>query len=171
MYSLSHATILQCRILLFSYFLFFTSRDSLARENPTVSFFHVSPGILSLPPSFFSPIPPHLPFSPPSLSPSGFVNTNWGTEMPWYIRFAVRAIQPLGRFVAVVLLLFLIVVALVVIHFFSLYRSPSQVGNIFSNALLNPPVNKEKTKTDLPNFYLLDQVCCYSCCCCGGSVI
>mmetsp|Transcript_27588 Transcript_27588/g.39484 ORF Transcript_27588/g.39484 Transcript_27588/m.39484 type:complete len:345 (-) Transcript_27588:152-1186(-) len=27
----------------------------------------------------------------------GFVNTNWGTEMPWYIRSVVRAIQPLGR--------------------------------------------------------------------------
>ncbi|KAJ1457505.1 hypothetical protein M885DRAFT_481333 [Pelagophyceae sp. CCMP2097] len=27
----------------------------------------------------------------------GFVNTNWGTEMPWYVRFAVRLLQPLGR--------------------------------------------------------------------------
>jgi len=27
----------------------------------------------------------------------GFVNTNWGTEMPWYIRYVVRALQPLGR--------------------------------------------------------------------------
>ena len=27
----------------------------------------------------------------------GFVNTNWGTEMPWYIKAAVRLIQPLGR--------------------------------------------------------------------------
>lgn len=26
----------------------------------------------------------------------GFVNTNWGTEMPWGIRMLVRAIQPLG---------------------------------------------------------------------------
>lgn len=27
----------------------------------------------------------------------GFVNTNWGTEMPWYIRYPVRLLQPLGR--------------------------------------------------------------------------
>ncbi len=27
----------------------------------------------------------------------GFVNTNWGTEMPWYLKAAVRLIQPLGR--------------------------------------------------------------------------
>ena len=28
----------------------------------------------------------------------GFVNTNWGTEMPWYLRGIVRALQPLlGR--------------------------------------------------------------------------
>ena len=26
----------------------------------------------------------------------GFVNTRWGVEMPWYVRFLVRAIQPLG---------------------------------------------------------------------------
>ena len=27
----------------------------------------------------------------------GFVNTNWGTEMPWYIRGPVRALQVLGK--------------------------------------------------------------------------
>lgn len=27
----------------------------------------------------------------------GFVNTNWGTELPWYLRGMVRALQPLGR--------------------------------------------------------------------------
>jgi len=27
----------------------------------------------------------------------GFVNTNWGTEMPWYVRKVVRLLQPLGR--------------------------------------------------------------------------
>jgi NAD(P)-dependent dehydrogenase (short-subunit alcohol dehydrogenase family) len=27
----------------------------------------------------------------------GFVNTNWGTEMPWFIRYPVRMLQPLGR--------------------------------------------------------------------------
>lgn len=27
----------------------------------------------------------------------GFVNTNWGSEMPWYIRYPVRMLQPLGR--------------------------------------------------------------------------
>jgi len=30
-------------------------------------------------------------------SAPGFVNTRWGTEMPWYIRGLVRLIQPLGR--------------------------------------------------------------------------
>lgn len=27
----------------------------------------------------------------------GFVNTRWGVEMPWYVRYLVRAIQPLGK--------------------------------------------------------------------------
>ena len=27
----------------------------------------------------------------------GFVNSNWGTEMPWLVRAMVRALQPLGR--------------------------------------------------------------------------
>jgi hypothetical protein len=27
----------------------------------------------------------------------GFVNTNWGSEMPWYLKSAVRLIQPFGR--------------------------------------------------------------------------
>jgi NAD(P)-dependent dehydrogenase (short-subunit alcohol dehydrogenase family) len=27
----------------------------------------------------------------------GFVNTSWGTEMPWYLRGLVRMMQPLGR--------------------------------------------------------------------------
>jgi hypothetical protein len=46
--------------------------DSLARdpENKNILFVHAAPG---------------------------FVNTNWGTEMPWYIRYPVRMLQPLGR--------------------------------------------------------------------------
>jgi len=79
--------------------------DSFARENPTISFFHANPG---------------------------FVNTNWGTELPWYLRLPVRAFQPFGR-------------------------DSNDVGNIMSNALLSPPEDKRKTKTDIPNFYLLDQ--------------
>jgi NAD(P)-dependent dehydrogenase (short-subunit alcohol dehydrogenase family) len=43
--------------------------DSLAREHPTLSFMHAAPG---------------------------FVNTNWGTELPWIARCAVRCLQPLG---------------------------------------------------------------------------
>jgi len=76
--------------------------DSLARENPSVSFIHSSPG---------------------------FVNTNWGSEMPWYIRIFVRAFQPFGR-------------------------RPEDCANIMSNAILSPhtPVVK-----DLPNFFLVDQ--------------
>lgn len=27
----------------------------------------------------------------------GFVNTAWGTDLPWYARYAVRMLQPLGR--------------------------------------------------------------------------
>lgn len=27
----------------------------------------------------------------------GFVNTSWGTEMPFYVRWVVRALQPLGK--------------------------------------------------------------------------
>jgi len=27
----------------------------------------------------------------------GFVNTNWGTEMPWYLKCIIRAMQPFGR--------------------------------------------------------------------------
>lgn len=30
-------------------------------------------------------------------APQGFVNTRWGTELPWLLRVAVRALQPLGR--------------------------------------------------------------------------
>ena len=44
--------------------------DSLARQNPSITFFHANPG---------------------------FVNTNWGTEMPWYIRWPVRMFQPMGK--------------------------------------------------------------------------
>lgn len=40
--------------------------DAFSREVPNVSFIHSAPG---------------------------FVNTNWGTEMPFYIRWAVRGIQ------------------------------------------------------------------------------
>ena len=32
-----------------------------------------------------------------SVQGPGFVNTAWGSDMPWYIRMFVRAIQPLGR--------------------------------------------------------------------------
>jgi NAD(P)-dependent dehydrogenase (short-subunit alcohol dehydrogenase family) len=44
--------------------------EKLSEENPSLVVVHAAPG---------------------------FVNTNWGTEMPWYIRGAVRALQPLGR--------------------------------------------------------------------------
>ena len=46
--------------------------DALARktENKGINIFHASPG---------------------------FVNTNWGTEMPWYIKGPVRALQVFGR--------------------------------------------------------------------------
>jgi NAD(P)-dependent dehydrogenase (short-subunit alcohol dehydrogenase family) len=46
--------------------------DALSREpgNERITFVHAAPG---------------------------FVSTNWGTEMPWYVRMLVRAIQPLGR--------------------------------------------------------------------------
>lgn len=27
----------------------------------------------------------------------GFVNSNWGTEMPWFLRAAIRCLQPLGK--------------------------------------------------------------------------
>lgn len=44
--------------------------ESLSKEVPSVTFCHAAPG---------------------------FVNTNWGTEFPWYLRAAVRCMQPLGR--------------------------------------------------------------------------
>lgn len=44
--------------------------DALSRANPELTFIHAAPG---------------------------FVNTNWGTEMPWFIKGLVRLIQPLGR--------------------------------------------------------------------------
>ena len=46
--------------------------DSFARnqDNENINFIHASPG---------------------------FVNTNWGTEMPWYIKGPVRALQIFGR--------------------------------------------------------------------------
>lgn len=40
--------------------------DALAKKSPSINFFHASPG---------------------------FVNSNWGTEMPWFLRYPVRAIQ------------------------------------------------------------------------------
>ena len=40
--------------------------DTLGKKNPTVSFYHAAPG---------------------------FVNSNWGTEMPWFLRYPIRAIQ------------------------------------------------------------------------------
>jgi len=43
--------------------------DQLAKAHPTVTFIHAAPG---------------------------FVNTNWGTEMPFFIKGLVRLIQPLG---------------------------------------------------------------------------
>mmetsp|Transcript_14717 Transcript_14717/g.32792 ORF Transcript_14717/g.32792 Transcript_14717/m.32792 type:complete len:322 (-) Transcript_14717:1461-2426(-) len=30
-------------------------------------------------------------------SAPGFVNSNWGTEMPWYLRGVIRCMQPLGK--------------------------------------------------------------------------
>eukprot|EP00929_Paragymnodinium_shiwhaense_P115739 TRINITY_DN84810_c0_g1_i1.p1 TRINITY_DN84810_c0_g1~~TRINITY_DN84810_c0_g1_i1.p1 ORF type:complete len:350 (-),score=41.80 TRINITY_DN84810_c0_g1_i1:13-1062(-) len=44
--------------------------DALAHENPKPIFVHSAPG---------------------------FVNTRWGTEMPWYIKGLVRMLQPLGK--------------------------------------------------------------------------
>eukprot|EP01099_Mayorella_cantabrigiensis_P008520 TRINITY_DN801_c0_g1_i1.p1 TRINITY_DN801_c0_g1~~TRINITY_DN801_c0_g1_i1.p1 ORF type:complete len:310 (-),score=73.18 TRINITY_DN801_c0_g1_i1:47-934(-) len=46
--------------------------DALSRqkENENVLFIHAAPG---------------------------FVNTNWGTELPWYVRAPVRLLQPLGK--------------------------------------------------------------------------
>lgn len=46
--------------------------DALARRpgNERINFIHASPG---------------------------FVNSNWGTEFPWYIRSVVRCMQPLGK--------------------------------------------------------------------------
>ena len=44
--------------------------ESLAKENPTISFIHAAPGV---------------------------VNTNWGTELPAVLRWLIRAIQPLFR--------------------------------------------------------------------------
>lgn len=43
--------------------------DALARAHSDITFIHAAPG---------------------------FVNTNWGTEMPWFIKGLVRLIQPLG---------------------------------------------------------------------------
>lgn len=44
--------------------------DSLAQENKDISFIHAAPG---------------------------FVNTNWGTELPTVFRWGIRLLQPLGR--------------------------------------------------------------------------
>ncbi|CAM9621652.1 unnamed protein product [Heterosigma akashiwo] len=44
--------------------------DSFAKENPSISFVHISPG---------------------------FVNSNWGAQMPFWLRFPIRCLQPLGR--------------------------------------------------------------------------
>ena len=44
--------------------------ESLAAAHPKVSFLHAAPG---------------------------FVNTNWGTEMPTVLRWLIRGLQPLGR--------------------------------------------------------------------------
>ncbi len=44
--------------------------EHLASLNPTLTVAHAAPG---------------------------FVNTNWGTEMPWYLRGLVRMVQPFGR--------------------------------------------------------------------------
>ena len=44
----------------------------------------------------------------------GFVNTNWGTEMPWYLKVAIRAVQPLAK-------------------------SIEECGEIMAGPLLNPP--------------------------------
>lgn len=44
--------------------------DALSEEEPRITFMHAAPG---------------------------FVNTNWGTEMPAPVRWLVRCLQPLGR--------------------------------------------------------------------------
>ena len=44
--------------------------DSLAKEEPGVAFFHAAPG---------------------------FVSTNWGTEMPFFVRMVVRGLQVFGK--------------------------------------------------------------------------
>lgn len=44
--------------------------DALAKKNDKIAFIHAAPG---------------------------FVNSNWGTEMPWYLRGAIRCMQPLGK--------------------------------------------------------------------------
>jgi len=44
--------------------------DTLAKKNDKINFVHAAPG---------------------------FVNSNWGTEMPWYLRGAIRCMQPLGK--------------------------------------------------------------------------
>lgn len=44
--------------------------DAMARETPNVSFIHAAPG---------------------------FISSNWGTEMNWFVRGLVRALQVFGR--------------------------------------------------------------------------
>ena len=44
--------------------------DKLSRAHPNVSFTHAAPG---------------------------FVNTNWGTEMPFYLRYLIRPLQVFGK--------------------------------------------------------------------------
>mmetsp|Transcript_2500 Transcript_2500/g.2950 ORF Transcript_2500/g.2950 Transcript_2500/m.2950 type:complete len:313 (+) Transcript_2500:51-989(+) len=44
--------------------------DSLAKENPKLTFIHAAPG---------------------------FINSNWGTELPWYMKGPIRLMQKLGR--------------------------------------------------------------------------
>lgn len=59
----------------------------------------------------------------------GFVNTNWGTEFPWYLRGVVRLLQNFGR-------------------------SSDDCGTYLSDGLLKLPTQSPESGG---NFYLLDQ--------------
>jgi NAD(P)-dependent dehydrogenase (short-subunit alcohol dehydrogenase family) len=77
--------------------------DSLARENPNITFFHAAPG---------------------------FINTNWGTELPLPLRLLVRVVQPFGR-------------------------TPEDCANVLVSAILSPPPHTIDHQAK--NWYLLDE--------------
>jgi NAD(P)-dependent dehydrogenase (short-subunit alcohol dehydrogenase family) len=83
--------------------------ESLANEFPSVSFCHANPGL---------------------------VNTNWGSEFPWYIRAPVRVLQPL------------------------MGRSLEQSGEMLTEGLLNLPAPQEGADVDNnknKNFFLMNK--------------